>query len=285
MSQGKTPSPTPTKPAKTPAVSAPRATNRGASGAFTMGAWWRRGISALLLVHLILIVAVPLAIMPPRSRLATTITSWVRPYLDIAQFSHGYGFFATEPGPSHLVEYQLEFSPKEGETRNPILKEFPDIKAHRPRLLYHRHFMLSEKLASYLQPQPVAPQRPSDDVLRTEWGAADWQLREKEYQQDLDLWRRQREIFDVVVKAYGQHLIAESDASLVRLHIKTHLIPPPEEIAKGSKLNDAGYYLVPPESEAQVAADEPAAGTQRMPEEVASPIIPERRVAIPGERR
>lgn len=286
MSQGKTsPSPSPAKPAKSPAASPSHATNRGASGSFTLGAWWRRGISVLLLVHLVLIVSVPLAIMPPRSRLASTITRWVRPYLDIAQFSHGYGFFASEPGPSHLVEYQLEFTPKDGETRKPILKQFPDIKTQRPRLLYHRHFMLSEKLASYLQPQPVAPQRPSDDVLQTEWGAADWQLRQKEFQWEMEQWRRQREIFDVIVKSYGQHLMAESNSSLVRLHIATHVIPPPEAIIGGSKLNDARYYMVPPESEAQVTSEEPAAGTQRMPEEVASPVIPERRIAIPGERR
>ena len=32
-----------------------------------------------------------------------------RPYLEAAYLDHGYAFFAPDPGPSHLVRYELEF--------------------------------------------------------------------------------------------------------------------------------------------------------------------------------
>ena len=286
MSQGKTsPSPNPAKPVKSPTASPSRATNRGAPGSFTLGAWWRRGISVLLLVHLILIVAVPLAIMRPSSRLAGTITSWVRPYLDITQLSHGYGFFATEPGPSHLVEYQLEFSSKDGQEVAPVRGQFPNIKTQWPRLRYHRYFMLSEKLLIFLQPQPEPPPQLPEEALRTPWGVARSQLQQSEYQRDVERWQRNREMYDVIVKSYGQHLLAESGAALVRLRVARHLLPDPEAVRAGMSLNDPGSYVVLPGSEDQVAADAPPAGTAPSAEEIEPPRVRERSVAIPEERR
>ena len=53
--------------------------------------------------------------------------------------ANGYRFFAPEPGPSHLIRYEVTLpdgTRKEG--------FFPDRAHHQPRLLYHRYFMLSE---------------------------------------------------------------------------------------------------------------------------------------------
>ena len=62
-------------------------------------------------------------------------------YLDVAYLNHGYGFFAPDPGPSHLIHYTIEFD--SGET---LTGTFPDREAYWPRLRYHRHFMLAEQL-------------------------------------------------------------------------------------------------------------------------------------------
>ena len=64
-----------------------------------------------------------------------------RPYLEGMNLNHGNHFFAPEPGPSHLVHYQLRFD--DGRVEQGL---FPNVRQHQPRLRYHRHFMLSEFL-------------------------------------------------------------------------------------------------------------------------------------------
>ena len=95
-------------------------------------------VSVLLVLHLVAIASAPLA-MEPASLPAQKVFGIFRPYLDAAFLNHGYHFFAPEPGPSHLIRYELAFSDGrvEGGT-------FPDPTEQQPRLNYHRHFMLSE---------------------------------------------------------------------------------------------------------------------------------------------
>lgn len=97
--------------------------------------------SVLVLFHLAAVVSAPLA-GPNPSQLAGTIWMFFRPYLEATYLNHAYLFFVPEPGPGHLVRYELEMP--DGARREGI---FPDRAMHRPRLLYHRHFMLSEKIA------------------------------------------------------------------------------------------------------------------------------------------
>lgn len=69
-----------------------------------------------------------------------------RPYLDALYLNHGYHFFAPEPGPSHLVRYELILQDGSKETGY-----FPNKTEHWPRLRYHRHFMLSEHMAQFTE--------------------------------------------------------------------------------------------------------------------------------------
>jgi hypothetical protein len=66
-----------------------------------------------------------------------------QPYLDVFYLNHGYGFFAPDPGASHLIEYAIEL--KDG---SQVKGRFPDLAEHWPRLLYHRHFMLAEQIVA-----------------------------------------------------------------------------------------------------------------------------------------
>lgn len=95
-------------------------------------------VSVLLILHLVAIASAPLA-MEPASLPAQKVFAFFRPYLDAAFLNHGYHFFAPEPGPSHLIRYELTFS--DGRVENGV---FPDPAEQAPRLNYHRHFMLSE---------------------------------------------------------------------------------------------------------------------------------------------
>jgi hypothetical protein len=103
-----------------------------------------------LFLHLLAVVVAPLAVAPT-SPLWLQAWSVFRPYLQALNLNHGYHFFAPEPGPGHLVRYELHFA--NGNVRRGI---FPDAANQRPRLRYHRHLMLSE----FLNRLAIDEQRP-----------------------------------------------------------------------------------------------------------------------------
>jgi hypothetical protein len=98
----------------------------------------RAAISVLVILHVAAVFVGPLA-MPPTSQLARSLGTVLQPYLDVLALGNGYRFFAPEPGPSHLVRYEITLD--DGTLEQGV---FPDRDRHQPRLLYHRYFMLSE---------------------------------------------------------------------------------------------------------------------------------------------
>src|SRR5438094_9864442 len=105
--------------------------------------WSKAVISGLLAVHISAVFVAPLAFACDwSSPLVNAVVGIYRPYIDALYLNHGYFFFAPNPGPSHLVDYTVEF----GDGRPPRTGRIPDLASERPRLLYHRHFMLSEAL-------------------------------------------------------------------------------------------------------------------------------------------
>lgn len=127
-------------------------------------------VSLLLILHLVAIASAPLA-MEPSSLPAQKVFAFFRPYLDAAFLNHGYHFFAPEPGPSHLIRYELTFS--DGRVEGGV---FPDFTRQTPRLNYHRHFMLSEfanRLAVNDAQQPALRELNQSFArhLMSEWGA------------------------------------------------------------------------------------------------------------------
>lgn len=102
--------------------------------------WLRRFVSAGLLWHLIALVIAPLAVAPTSPLWQRTWLTF-RPYLEAMNLNHGSHFFAPEPGPSHLVRYELRY--EDGRVEQGL---FPNAQQQQPRLRYHRHFMLSEFL-------------------------------------------------------------------------------------------------------------------------------------------
>ncbi len=101
--------------------------------------WPRRVLSAWLLFHVISIAIRPLATQPT-STLFSDTDRLLRPYTEGLQLDHGYHYFAPQPGESTLLEFTA--------TRHDGT-EIKGMMPHRqiwPRLLYHRHFMLTESL-------------------------------------------------------------------------------------------------------------------------------------------
>ncbi len=162
--------------------------------------WFRRLVTVLLLLHLSAVVIAPLAVAPT-SDLFGGIWEVFQPYLEVAYLNHGYHFFAPEPGPSHLIRWEARRA-----DGTKLTGEFPNKQENWPRLLYHRHFMLTEFLNA------MGSSEQSDEVA------------------------------DRYTRSYAHHIMAEQDADEVDLYLRRHLIPLPDQIREGQRLDDATLY-------------------------------------------
>jgi hypothetical protein len=99
------------------------------------------GLNLLLLLHLVAIISAPLTI-GPSSATSRRIWDSFSPYLQVLYLNHGFHYFAPEPGSSNLVSWTV--TRDDGST---LAGRFPNFEMT-PRLLYHRHFMLSEVLGN-----------------------------------------------------------------------------------------------------------------------------------------
>ena len=160
----------------------------------------RAAVSVLLLVHVFAVFIGPWA-MPPSSELAAGCARIFHPYLDVLCLANGYRFFAPEPGPSHLVRYEV--TQDDGTRKSAV---FPDRQQHKPRLLYHRYFMLSEFINTLESPD--AP----------------------------------RDRGEALAKGYAQHLASEHHANAVRLYLRRHYVPRTSEVRQGMRLSDKALY-------------------------------------------
>lgn len=93
------------------------------------------------------------ASVPPASPLVQASWEKVSPYLHAANLNHGYHFFAPEPGSSTIVQY-VGTSANGEQLRGSL----PDKRTMKPRLLYHRYFMLTEFLGSIPEDAPIREQ-------------------------------------------------------------------------------------------------------------------------------
>ncbi len=195
-------------------------------------------VSALLIAHLTVVVATPLT-LGRGSALTTRIVGFAAPYLQAGNVSHYYAFFAPNPGPAHIIKYELIF--ENGRTEE---GQFPDLGRHWPRLLYHRHFMLSDQLGDP-GPDPRGPVEDGSEVVDDD----------AEYQQ----WLESRNRFMRQVRSYATHLLKVHKCKEVRLHYFEHNIPTREAVLDGVRLDEDSSYIPYPLNPLVVvtAEDEP----------------------------
>ncbi len=175
--------------------------------------WSRRGkwiVSVLVVVQLLAVTAEPFRFFTRSVRGTSPAADPVRwllaPYIEFAYLSHGYFFFAPEPGPSHLMECRLTLPDQQQ-----VSLMFPDKHKQWPRLLYHRHFMLSEFLHQLHWPPVDAELVANDGQL-----ARDWQS--------------QRQVFEQVRSSYSQHVAAKFGAQSVAIERVEHRLPSDDEV-------------------------------------------------------
>jgi len=170
-----------------------------------------RAVASLAIVlHLLGVILPPLAGPPPASLLANQAIQPFRPYVGLLYLGHGYRFFAPDPGPGHSLRFaviQRDGGIVEG--------SIPDADRDRPRLLYHRRFMIPEKLAA-LVPPPDAPAQIRREAKR------DW----------LPL-----------VRAIAGELLRRHDGLTASIDLVEHDLPTPADMLEAKRAGEGGEYL------------------------------------------
>jgi len=146
------------------------------------------------------VIIAPLSGPPPASELSQVILQPFRPLLGALYLGHGYRFFAPDPGPGHSLRWTITLP--DGTTRSGTT---PDAERDLPRLLYHRRFMVAEKIAPLVPP----PDAPPEIRARAK---ADW----------LPL-----------VRGVAANLLREHGGDRIALAMVEHYLPAPEEVAEG----------------------------------------------------
>jgi hypothetical protein len=199
-------------------------TAKGASAEWPRS--WRIAASICVAFHVGAVFLAPLSSPPPTTELAQRLAGVIDPYLRGLAINNGYRFFAPEPGPSHLLRYELVM--KDGTVTTGL---FPDPQKHRPRLYYHRHFMLAEIVAGFVYDRRAGLANPPDELV-SQWSEAD-QTR----------YRQEREHFRKLQRAIAREVAKEQpEAVRVRLFSQEHLIPSPSQIQADYRLNDHRLY-------------------------------------------
>jgi hypothetical protein len=200
---------------------------------------WKLLASGLVLLHCTAVFVPPFAfactVGGSSSPFADACMAWLRPYVSLLYLDHGYFFFAPNPGPSHLVQYRLEFD----DGRPPVTGRFPDLARQRPRLLYHRHFMLAEALHSRFVPPEPPPEPSPPPLTATAEQRAQYALTQASYQAALADWRLRRRQYEAMRDSIAAHLRHVYGADRVTLTRIEHRLALPDEVEHLGKRLDA----------------------------------------------
>ena len=207
--------------------------------------------SVLILFHLMAVALPPLAFQTSSidgpSPLVGTL---IRPFAGYGQFLHmdrGYAFFAPDPGASHLI--QAASAAADGTLTEQM---YPDREDQWPRLLYHRHFMLSE----YLN-EVYWPPGPPDEMFETDKPAA-------------ELWQQRRGRYEYIRQSMVDHLKSENEGRDVAIRRIEHGLPGLLDfVEEPIALNDPRLYNVLLDQ--PIFSDEMAPATST--EEIPSPPV------------
>ena len=211
---------------------------------------WKKALaSAILGLHVLAVFIAPFAFASSvggsSSPFADAVAGTLRPYIVALYLDHGYFFFAPNPGPSRLVDYEVTFA----DGRPPVKGRFPDLQTERPRLLYHRHFMLSEALSNRFVPSTPPPEPSPPPLTAPQSANIGYHLAQAEHARALAMWQRQRAQYEAMRGSIEQHLLAEFGGDRVTLKRIEHRLALPDEVQSADRLLDAAdSYVELPET-------------------------------------
>lgn len=127
--------------------SAPAVADRASASAERWAAL-KPAVSLWLAFHVLAVALYPASILvPERGLLARVRDTFFERYMEALYMVQGNRFFAPEPGPGTLIAYEIERA-----DGSKVEQVFPRREI-RPRLLYHRHFMLTERVQDVDDPE------------------------------------------------------------------------------------------------------------------------------------
>ena len=181
---------------------------------------WRLGLSLLLVGHLLAVAVPPLAFQTRGplglSEAVDTLFRPIRAYSQFLYLDRGYAFFAPDPGPSHLIQAAISTESETSESETPesetvesetVERMYPDREQQWPRLLYHRHFMITEFLEEIYQPPGPPPELVQLDP------------------QEAEIWMRARARYEHVRQSVIDHLRHENPGRQVAVRRIEHIVP------------------------------------------------------------
>ena len=231
---------------------------------------WRTVISVLLLGYLGVLLLGPLSNPIASEHLTGPMARAVAPVHRVLFQGHGYRFFAPEPGPGHFVE--CRFTMKDG---SKSVSRFPNRDVHRPRLFYHRWFMLAETIFTELDGTPdtesfaqaqaalrreLAQLRSAGKLKPAKQLSAHINLLDREYE------RTRKRIEKLLRSVATAALSQQPDAEKVKLVLFERSIPLPSDVTAGAKLDDP-QYLSPPLSIGTFTRESVEASSDSLPKD------------------
>lgn len=210
----------------------------------------KRVASCALLFYLFVLVLGPLSNPVGSERLTRPLAKTVSPIHRALYLGHGYRFFAPDPGPSHLVEFEI--TRDDGKTVKGVFPDRDDKDHSFPRLQYHRWFMLSEAIWSEHSMTPIEAdfqvQQARLEKLATEKKIAGHHQIATRIRADIAEQKKNysnaRKRIDELVRAVARNLLEIHDGSSIRLFVRERGIPYPFEVEEGAKL-DNPRFLTP----------------------------------------
>ena len=126
----------------------------------------RAVVSLLVALHVFGRVSRPVGDAAAASQLAADVARVFQPYLDALSLANGYRFFAPEPGPSHLVRYEVTLADGTLKTG-----EFPDrqVSTSRGCSIIAISCSASSSTRSAARTPPASAPRPMPRAMPNTW--------------------------------------------------------------------------------------------------------------------
>jgi hypothetical protein len=203
-------------------------------------------VSVLVLAHLTAVFWAPFTFAcrvgaDSTAPLADGLMPYLRPYIAFMYLDHGYFFFAPNPGPSFLVKYKVEYP----DGRKPVEGVFPNLNEQRPRLLYHRYFMVSTALNNSFAPAeaPPEPSPPPINASPTSAEKRNYQRALEVYKEQKKFWAQRRQQYEALHASIVKHLESEYPGGKVTITRVEHRPAAPLEFSEDKKpLNSPETY-------------------------------------------